>query len=97
MESLYHVRGLLISLFLIAAIISLKIKAPLERLIMMMLYLQMMSNFALLSMTMPGNYMAMSMIIKPFVSLNFLRADIISSESLEKAAITSEEDLAYLG
>jgi hypothetical protein len=56
-----------------------------------------MSNFTLLSITMPGQYVVMSAILKPFVSLNIFRTYIGLHETHELAENISEEELAYLG
>jgi hypothetical protein len=56
-----------------------------------------MSSFVLLSITMPGNYVVLSAIIKPLVSLNIFRTYVGLEEDLNLAIELSEEELAYLG
>jgi hypothetical protein len=59
--------------------LSLWFKGPFERLINMMFELTIMTNFGLLSVTMPANYIVMSAIMKEFTSFNVLRNSIGSN------------------
>ena len=74
LTDLYGFRFFIIYLFIGAFILSYKYRGPLERLITMFLELQILSNLALLSITLPGNYIVMSSIMKPMVSLDFFRS-----------------------
>lgn len=97
LDSLYELRAILMVFLISSVILAYKYKTPLDRLIMMFLDLQIMSSFCLLHITMPANYVVLSAIIKPLVSLNIFRDYIGLESSLEIAVELSEEDLAYLG
>jgi hypothetical protein len=87
----------MILLFIGCFFLSFKFRAPFERMFIMMLDLQLMTHFALLSITMPANYLTMSAILKPFVSLNILRTYVGSNDANTLSSDLSEKDLAVLG
>ena len=87
----------MVGFMLASLIVSLWYKGPIERLINMILELQIMANFALLSITLPANYLVMSAIMKPYVSLNILRSYVGSESQKIVSSDLSLEDLSYLG
>jgi len=97
MDALYSIRTFLIMMFVLALMIAPKKKAPVERLLIMMLDLQIMSSYALLSVTMPANYIAMTVILRPFVSLNVFRQILGNFDYIKLEEESSETPLAFLG
>lgn len=84
-------------LLLGSACLSLMYRGPLDRLFLMILELQIMTNLALFHVTMPANYEIWSQISKPFVALNFVKDNEFLMAGLTQSKDSSDESLEFLG
>lgn len=97
----YIVRQTLVCLLLATFLLQLFFSAPLDRVYIMLLELQLMVNFAIFHVTLPGNVVIASTILKPLVSYNFLK--ILDEQGLhslfgkDDAVLATEEGLDFLG
>lgn len=92
-RSIYIVRSLLMLVFMILLVISFKLHAPFDRMIVLILDLQLMNYLCLLHVTIPSNVVIASQIFRPFVNFHMLKLINISGRSIYER----EEELEFLG
>lgn len=90
--NVYIVRQTLVCLLLATFMLRLFFNAPLDRVYIMLLELQLMVNFAIFHVTLPGNVVIASTILKPLVSYNFLK--ILDEQGLHSLFGKDEAELA---
>lgn len=69
---LYTLRKVMIFFWIFLALLSLPFRTPNDRWFVMFLDLQLMVNFALIQVTLPGNVEIASQVFKPLVSWSFI-------------------------
>lgn len=88
---IYSVRWFLVVLLIFTMILAVLFRTPLDRVYLMMLELQLMCNFAIFYVPLPGNVEISSQIMKQLVSLNMMKDITYYNFGKEESVIKSEE------
>jgi hypothetical protein len=94
---IYNIRWFLILLCMLTFILAFMFRTPLDRVYIMILELQIMCNFAIFHVCLPGNVEISSQVMKTFVSFNFMKDITYSLFGKEQSKDDAEEELAFLG
>jgi hypothetical protein len=96
-EVIYTIRWFLVLLCILTFILGFLFRTPLDRVYIMILELQIMCNFAIFHVCLPGNVEITSQIMKSFVSFNLFKDITYNLFGKEKSKDDAEEQLAFLG